>query len=517
MSTAKNELTTMYGGGFARLIDSKDRLYRLVNILEASVNFDSKQDFLRAIYPNSPSQVIAVATTENTVTLQAKMGEFTKEMVALASNLEYSLLNEATLPVINESHVMLTTRASLRYPHAGESTVQAYARDGGYEVALKRVAGLSYAANVAQYAPAGQTFIYVDDVAGYPTAFPFNVSVVGQANTVTAIDTALKKLTLGTPLNSNKYPLTAGAVVLNLTTGNTSFLTADSTAASYATGTVTISGTISAGDTVEVSVGAISAGIYTVLVTDTLGDVADGVAALIDALASVTASAVGTVITIDAVTPGTAGNLSLAAVDSGTIVATASGLTLTGGANSNRLVVSNPALFSVNDVITVGGQAAQYEVTDIDPDNDNPNELELDTDLLSAFFGAHVPGGLVTLIAAATTPGPDEFDVDGNDIVVHPKWKGKGISIDYERVIGGGSEAVAFTIGGDAASEIGYVDFHLVLQNQQGKWMYYRFPAAIPSGKWMLDMKGSFMNVPEEFTAVTPPGWAKPFLIIGEL
>jgi hypothetical protein len=414
VSGVKNQLTTMYGGGYARLADSQGNIYRLVNILEATVNFDTKQDFLRAIYPNSPSQVIAVATTENNVTLMVKMGEFTKEFIGLASNLTYSMLTEASFPVYNETHIMLTTRTRLRYTPLTGSTVHVYHRNKGIETELTRVGGLVVSSKVVQKAVSGQSVVYVEDTTGFVVGQSINVGTQN-VGAVTAIDPIAGSITFTTALASNFFPFSSGTVITNATTGS----------------------------------GATTA-----------------------------------IITADA------------------------------AAGATSLTVNSAVGFKAGDQFSVG--AEDHELYTISVGGVTDNTITFSPGLLIAYTGPHNQD-FVTLAGAGTLPAPGEYALDVDEIVVHPSIVGQGLSVDYERRVGDGTTKSVYKIGGDQSEEIGYCDFHLVLQNQQGKWLYYRFPGAIPTGKYSLDMKGSFMNLPQDFTAITPPGWVKPYLLLGEL
>jgi hypothetical protein len=432
----------MYGGGFARLIDNNGKVYRLVNILEASVTFDTKQDFLRAIYPNSPSQVIAVATTENTVTLSVKMGEFTEKFVSLASNLESRHLSEASFPVLNETHIMLTTRTSLTYEPVHEGTIEVYVRSNGTETKLRRVMGGAFSMNITQPLVTGTNLVYVSDLgpdianldgkvvkvrnlSGTPAAETFKILSHDTVNGTISLGSNVA-VPVATNVASDWFPVSEGTLIENLTTGATTRMLDDA-----------------------------SAGDDTVTVLSVVG------------------FNVGDVIIID-------GNTSVQ-------------YTLTDVNAATPAVVGPPAVAAA------------------------PASLEfLAQDLQIDYLGVHTKqdAGFIefqSLTAAALSP--EEFDVQfGKDIIVHPSLVKKGISVDYERRVND-----VYTIGGDSSVELGFVDFNLVLQNQQGKWLYYRFPSAVPSGKYMLDMKGSFMNLPEDFTAISPPGWSKPYVLYGEL
>jgi hypothetical protein len=507
VSNVKNQLTTMYGGGYARLADSQGNIYRLVNILEATVNFDTKQDFLRAIYPNSPSQVIAVATTENNVTLAVKMGEFTKEFIGLASNLTYSMLNQASFPVYNETHIMLTTRTRLRYTPLTGSTVHVYHRNKGIETELVRVGGLVSSAKLTQPAVVGQFSVVVDDVTGFSVNQFINVGTQS-VGAITAIDSVNGILTFQNALTSARYPFSSGAVITNATSGSgattcviasdtmflkTSGLTLSGGASGVAAkGTITVSGTPVAGTVTKADLDTGSA-TYTVLVGDTAADVATGLAAAITAATlGGTAAAVGNVVTVTWGATGVAGNNKVF--------------------TTQVVLVNSTTGFNTADQFTVNTEDHElYTIATV-----GASSLTFSPGLVLPYTGPHNQD-FAALSTAGVLPAVGEYALDVDEIVVHPSIVGQGLSVDYERMVGDGVTPSVYKIGGDSAEEIGYVDFHLVLQNQQGKWLYYRFPAAIPTGKYSLDMKGSFMSLPEDFTAITPPGWIKPYLLLGEL
>lgn len=158
-------------------------------------------------------------------------------------------------------------------------------------------------------------------------------------------------------LRSTGEPILATAgVVATEVYGRTDFVVAVA-----ATGTITIGGTPAEDDTVTGTVDGTDY-VYTVLNGETTDDVATALAALIDADALVSAAAVGSVITITASTAGVAGNaITLAADSTGTVTATESGATLTGGADARWLL----KFFYLNGVTettyTFGGGAGNID------------------------------------------------------------------------------------------------------------------------------------------------------------
>lgn len=115
-----------------------------------------------------------------------------------------------------------------------------------------------------------------------------------------------------------------------------------------ATGTITLSGTVTAADTITATIATIAT-VYTAVAGDTLNSAAVGLAAKINANASVNTKVVatvnGAVITITALNKGTVGNsVGLTTSKTGTVVSTASGANLTLGAGTQtfRLLLTHP-------------------------------------------------------------------------------------------------------------------------------------------------------------------------------
>lgn len=104
---------------------------------------------------------------------------------------------------------------------------------------------------------------------------------------------------------------------------------------SNATGTVTISGTVTPGDRCNIVIGGSTVS-HDVAYGDTLASIASGLAMAINSQTSVWADSSGPTVTVHARVPGTAANvITLTANSNGTEVLTTSGSSLSGGANGS--------------------------------------------------------------------------------------------------------------------------------------------------------------------------------------